>query len=129
MTRQERTPRPAAASAACMLAMRAAMGPAAMSSSRSVADRPGVTSVPPETTRGWPEPARLLANVSMALASVCVAAAVTLGTTKARWMTPSLSRAPARSTSVSFRSPRSTSAPRPATVRAAVSERASPRTW
>jgi len=34
--------------------------------------------------------ARLVANVSMALASVCVAASLTLGTTKARWMTPSL---------------------------------------
>ena len=65
----------------------------------------------------------------MALASVRVAASVTLGTTKARWMTPSLSRAPARRTPVSFRSPRSTSAPRPATALAAASERASPRTW
>ena len=100
-----------------------------MSSSRSVASRPGRTSVPPETTRGLPEPARLAANVSMAVASVRVAASVTLGTTKARWMTPSLSRAPARSTPVSFRSPRSTSAPRPAMASAEASERASPRTW
>ena len=112
-----------------MLVMRAAMGPAAMSSSRSVAGRPGVTSVAPEITRGLPEPARLVANVSMALASVRVAASLTLGTTKARWMTPSLSRVPARSTPVSFRSPRSTSAPMPATALAEASERASPRTW
>ena len=48
----------AAASAVCMLVMRAAMGPAATSSSRSVAGRPGVTSVAPETTKGLPEPAR-----------------------------------------------------------------------
>src|ERR1700689_263329 len=129
MTRQERTPRSAAARAACMLVMRAAMGPAAMSSSRSVAGRPGVTSVAPEITRGWPEPASPVTNVSMALASVRVAASLTLGTTKARWMTPSLARVPARSTSVSFRSPRSTSAPRPATALAEASERASPRTW
>ena len=53
------------------------------------------------------------------------AASVTLGTTKARWMTPSLSRAPARSTPVSFRSPRSTSAPMPVTAWAEASERAS----
>ena len=45
-----------------MLVMRAAMGPAAMSSSRSVAGRPGVTSVAPEITRGLPEPARLAAE-------------------------------------------------------------------
>ena len=112
-----------------MLAMRAAMGPAAMSSSRSVAGRPGVTSVAPEISMGLPEPARLVANVSMALASVRVAASLTLGTTKARWMTPSLPRVPARSTSVSFRSPRSTSAPISATALAEASERASPRTW
>ena len=37
-----------------MLVMRAAIGPAAMSSSRSVAGRPGLTSVPPEITRGLP---------------------------------------------------------------------------
>ena len=84
MTRLERTPLLAVASAACMLVMRAAMGPVATSSSRSVAGRPGLTSVPPEITRGLPEPARLAANVSMALASVRVAASVTLGTTNAR---------------------------------------------
>src|ERR1022692_1412339 len=74
MTRQERTPLPAAASAACMLVMRAAIGPAAMSSSRSVAGRPGLTSVPPEITRGLPEPARLVANVSMADSQIVKAA-------------------------------------------------------
>jgi hypothetical protein len=112
-----------------MLVMRAATGPAAMSSSRSVAGRPGLASVAPETSKGLPEPARLVTNASMAAASVRVAASVTLGTTNARWMTPSLSSAPARSTPVSFRSPRSTSAPKPATASAAASERASPRTW
>ena len=76
-----------------MLLMRAAKGTAAKSSSRSVAARPGVTSVAPEITRGLPEPASPVANVSMALASVRVAASLTLGATKARWMTPSLSRA------------------------------------
>ena len=75
--------RSAAASVACMLVMRAAMGPAATSSSRSVATRPGLTSVPPELTRGLPDAARLVANVSMALASVYVAASLTLGTTTA----------------------------------------------
>ena len=45
MTRQERTPRSAAASAARMVLMRAAIGPAGMSSSRSVAGRPGVDQV------------------------------------------------------------------------------------
>ena len=67
-----------------MVVMRAAMGPAAMSWSRSVAGRPGVTSVAPEITRGLPEPASPVANVSMAVASVRVAASLTLGTTKAR---------------------------------------------
>ena len=129
MTRQERTPRSAAASAARMLVMRAATGPAAMSSSRSVAGRPGVTMVAPEITRGLPEPARPAASASIARASVRVAASVTLGTTKARWITPSLSRAPARRTSVSVRSPRKTSAPMAATAVAEVSERASPGTW
>jgi ketosteroid isomerase-like protein len=83
MTRQERTPLAAAARAACMLAMRAAMGPAAMSSSRSVAGRPGVTSVAPEITRGLPEPASPVASVWMAVASVRVAASLALGTTHA----------------------------------------------
>ena len=94
-----------------MLVIRAAIGPAAMSSSRSVVGRPGVTSVPPAITRGLPEPASLVANASTASASAWVAASLTLGTTKARWMTPSLSVAPARSTSMSVKSPRSTSAP------------------
>ena len=130
MTRQERTPLPAAARAACMLVTRAAIGPAAMSSSRSVAGRPGVASVAPEITSGLPEPARPPINVSMAAASARVAASLTLGTTKARWMTPSLSRVPARSTSVSLRSPRSTSAPNSATAVPEASEHAeSPRTW
>ena len=112
-----------------MLLMRAAMGPAAMSSSRSVASRPGVIIVAPEISMGLPEPARLAANVSMALASVRVAASLTLGTTKARWMTPSLSRAPARRMPASVRSPRRTSAPMSAIALAEASERASPRTW
>ena len=43
MTRQARTSRSADARAACMLRMRAAMGPVATSSSRSVEGLPGVT--------------------------------------------------------------------------------------
>ena len=74
-----------------MLVMRAAMGPTAMSSSRSVAGRPGVTSVPPEITRGLPDAVRAAppgATLMECLRAALAAAGVA--------MTPQLRAAAAR---------------------------------
>jgi len=98
MTTDDRMSCAEAARAACMLRMRAAMGPWAMSSSRSVAIPPGTAIVAPEITKGLPEPARLPMNVSTALASDRARPPGQRKCSKARWMTPSLSRAPARRT-------------------------------